>query len=125
MIAKGSFVIDKKDVQPVEWQGGQMSHTRFYKTFTGDLTGTSIVEAIMIAAENDGASVYVGVERFECAVHGKTGTFLLTHGATHHAGGGVTDWKIVAGSGTGELQGITGTAEILPKHDFELTYQLP
>jgi hypothetical protein len=82
MVSKSSFVIDKKDVQPVEWQGGQMSHTRFYKTFTGDLAGTSVVEAMMMAGENDGASVYVGIERFECAVDGKAGTFILTHAAT-------------------------------------------
>jgi hypothetical protein len=125
MEAKSAFVIDNKDVHPVEWQGGQMSHTRFYKTFTGDLAGTSVVEAVMMAAENDGASVYVGIERFECAVHGKTGTFLLTHAATHHASGGGAEWKIVSGSGTGELAGIAGRAQILPKHEFELTYELP
>jgi hypothetical protein len=125
MVSKSSFVIDNKDVHPVEWQGGQMSHTRFYKTFTGDLAGTSVVEAVMMAAENDGASVYVGIERFECAVHGKTGTFLLTHAATHHASGGGAEWKIVSGSGTGELAGIAGRAQILPKHEFELTYELP
>jgi hypothetical protein len=123
MTAKGSFVIDNKDVHPVEWQGGQMSHTRFHKTFSGDLTGTSIVEAIMMAGDNDGASVYVGIERFECVVHGKSGTFLLTHSATHHASGGAAEWKIAAGSGTGELQGITGSAQILPRHEFELTYE--
>ncbi|MEO6214077.1 MAG: DUF3224 domain-containing protein [Vicinamibacterales bacterium] len=125
MRATSAFTIDKKDVQPVEWQGGQMSHTRFYKMFTGDLTGTSIVEAIMMAAENDGASVYVGIERFECAIHGRTGTFLLTHAATHHASGGGAAWQIVSGSGTGELQGITGDGQILPKHELALTYELP
>ena len=125
MQASSAFVIDKKDVQPVEWQGGQMSRARFYKTFTGQLAGTSIVEAVMMAAENEGASVYVGVERFECSVNGRTGTFLLTHAATQHSTGGRADWKIVAGSGTGELAGITGEAQILPKHEFELTYELP
>src|SRR5215207_5613056 len=99
MQAMSAFVIDSKDVQPVKWQGGQMSHTRFYKTFTGEVAGTSIVEAIMMAGENDGASVYVGIERFDGSVHGKMGTFLLTHAATHHASGGGADWKIVAGSG--------------------------
>ena len=125
MQAKSAFVIDKKDVQPVEWQGGQMSHTRFYKTFTGAVEGTSIVEAVMMAGDNDGASVYVGIERFECAVDGKSGTFLLTHAATHHASGGEAEWKIVAGSGTGQLAGITGHAQILPSHEFALTYELP
>ena len=124
MQATSAFTIDKKDVNPVEWHGGQMSHTRFYKTFTGDLTGTSIVEAIMMGPEDDGPAVYVGIERFDCTIHGRTGTFLLTHAATHHASGGGASWRIVDGSGTGELAGIRGEAQILPKHDLALTYEL-
>jgi hypothetical protein len=40
-IAQSSFVIDKKDGSPVEWEGGNMGHNTFYKTFTGDIVGTS------------------------------------------------------------------------------------
>jgi len=124
MQVKSAFTIDKKDVHPAEWQGGQMTHTRFYKTFTGEIVGSSIVEAIMMTPESDGPAVYVGIERFECTILGRKGTFLLMHAATHHASGGSASWQIVAGSGTGELAGIRGEGQILPNHELALSYEL-
>jgi hypothetical protein len=123
-IARSSFVIDKKTPSPVTFPGGQMSHTRFEKTFTGDVVGTSVVEALLAGLDHDGPAIYVGIERFDCRVGGRTGTFVLMHAATQHAGGGSASWTIVPGSGTGELAGITGKGEILPNHDFVMTYDV-
>lgn len=121
--AESSFVIDKKDATPVEWTGGHMGHNSFYKTFTGDITGTSIVKAIMLMTESLGPAVYVGIERYDCAVLGKKGTFLLTHSAVMLNGAQQAQWIIVEGSGTDDLKGIRGRGEILPKHDFVLEYE--
>ncbi|MBC8087468.1 MAG: DUF3224 domain-containing protein [Phycisphaerae bacterium] len=123
-IAQSSFVIDKKDAVPVEWEGGNMGHNSFHKTFSGDITGTSLVKAIMLVNENSGPAVYVGVERFHCSVHGKQGTFLLTHTAFMPDPERITRWQIVPGSGTGELAGISGTGEIQPGHNFRMEYNL-
>ena len=120
--AQSSFVIDKKDAAAVEWEGGNMGHNSFYKTFTGDLVGTSLVKAIMLMTENGGPAVYVGIERFDCTLMGRKGTFLLTHSAVMHNGAQHGLWTIVAGSGTGELADIHGQGEILPKHEFVLDY---
>ena len=120
--AKCSFIIDRKTPNPVSFEGGQMTHTRFEKTFSGDITGTSIVEALMAGLADNGPAVYVGIERFDCSVEGRKGTFVLMHAATQHRSGGSASWTIVPGSGTGELAGISGKGEILPKHDFVLTY---
>jgi len=123
--AKSSFVIDKKTPAAISFQGGQMTHTRFEKTFTGDLVGTSVVEALLAGLDNDGPAIYVGIERFDCTVGGMKGTFVLMHSATQHSSGGTAAWTIVQGSGTGQLAGISGHGEILPGHDFVLTYELP
>ncbi len=122
--AKSSFVIDKKTPNPVSFEGGQMTHTRFEKTFTGDIVGTSVVEALLAGLDNGGPAIYVGIERFACTVAGRKGTFVLMHAATQHGSGGSASWTIVQGSGTGQLAGISGAGEILPNHDFVLSYEL-
>jgi hypothetical protein len=52
---------------------------------------------------------------------GGLGSFLLLHQAMQP---GPATWTIAAGSGTGELAGISGNAEILPGHQFTLDYEL-
>ena len=59
---------------------------------------------------------------------GKQGTFTLQHFATMDASGSHMQVQIVPGSGTGQLQGITGTFTINivgKQHNYELTYELP
>lgn len=124
LVAQSSFVIDKKDAAPIDWEGGHMSQNSFYKSFTGDITGTSLVKAIMLVTENSGPAVYVGVERYNVTVNGKQGTFLLTHMAYMPDPMKITRWEIVPNSGTGELSGISGTGEIQPGHNFRLEYTL-
>ena len=123
-IAQSSFVIDRKDATPVEWEGGSMSHNTFHKTFTGEIVGTSVVKAVMLVTENSGPAVYAGVERFNCTVNGRKGSFLLTHTALMPDPDNRTRWEIVAGSGSDELTGIRGKGEIQPGHNFRLEYEL-
>ncbi|MEO7359344.1 MAG: DUF3224 domain-containing protein, partial [Gemmatimonadaceae bacterium] len=84
--------------------------------------GTSLVKAVMMVSENAGPAVYVGIERYDVAVHGKQGTFLLTHTAYMPDPSKITRWEIVPGSGAGELSGISGTGIIEPGHNFRLEY---
>lgn len=120
--ANGAFTIDKRDTTATPWEGGQMTRTRWHKTFTGDLTGTSVIEATMLGLDDGGPAVYVGLERIAGTLHGREGTFILLHAATNHGNDNTTLWTIVRGSGTGQLAGIRGEAEILAKHGFVLTY---
>lgn len=126
--AEGAFVIDQRDETPIDWAGARMRRAHWTKKFTGDLSGTSAVEFIM--GELDGAGggeaarVYVGVERFDCTLRGRSGTFVLVHTATMLGSEHQAQWTILPGSGTGELAGISGQAEILPNHDFILDYDL-
>ncbi|MGV3708553.1 MAG: DUF3224 domain-containing protein [Gemmatimonas sp.] len=124
-VANSAFVIDKKDTTPLDFEGGHMSQNNFYKTFTGDITGTSLVKAIMMVSENSGPAVYVGIERYNVTVNGKQGSFMLTHTAYMPDPENLTRWEIVPGSGSGELTGISGHGEILPGHNFKLEYTLP
>ncbi|HEV2088219.1 MAG TPA: DUF3224 domain-containing protein [Cryptosporangiaceae bacterium] len=122
--AESSFTVDDRDMTPVDWEGGAMSRARFTKTFTGDLVGSSVVEAAMLMAANDGPVAYVGLERIEGALHGRTGSFVLLHAATGHRGEQTGSWTIVSGSGGGELTGIQGSGTITEEHEFTLDYEI-
>ena len=121
--AESSFTIDKTEETPVEWAGGSVNRARWYKTFTGDLTGTSEIE-ITMGKLDSGAMVYVGVERFDVELRGRKGTFVVMHSSTMLGADYEMNLQVVPGSGTSELAGITGTAQITPNHDLLLEYEI-
>jgi hypothetical protein len=89
-----------------------LGRVAFRKTYKGDdLTGTSVATML-----NCGQLAYTAMERVSGTLGGRTGSFVLMHGA---APGGyrpdVATGVIVAGSGTGELAGLSGRMEI--RHD--------
>jgi len=120
-----AFTNDSWDEVPNDaWAEDTLSRASITKTFTGEITGTSKVESIMLRTPNDGPMVYVAVERFDVKIDGKSGGFVLIHDATMVDGKYDSSWRVLPGSGSGDLAGITGTGEITPKHDFFLTYDL-
>jgi Protein of unknown function (DUF3224) len=121
--ARSPFTVDGKDESPVDWTGGSVNRARWVKTFTGDLSGTSEIEFLMGTLDT-GAMVYVGVERFDCELNGRKGTFVVQHAATMLGADYEATWKIVPGSGTGELTGISGHGQITPDHDLLLEYEI-
>jgi uncharacterized protein DUF3224 len=92
--------------------GVSLTRTKVTKTFTGDLEGTSVAELLMAGAPNDSAA-YVGFERIECKLNGRYGSFILHHNAVSARGEQSATWTIMANSGTGELQSISGAAQIV------------
>ena len=89
-------------------EGPKLARATVRKTFTGALTGTSVTE--LLTARGDGGSGYVASERVTGTLDGRTGTFVLQHGGIDGPDGTTAFGTILAGSGTGELAGLTGTA---------------
>lgn len=83
------------------------------KRYQGEIAGVS---ATMFTSAFDHASAkgtYVAMESFEGALHGKKGAFNFLHSASTDGGGrGDEFFRIVDGSGTDELAGISGTGGI-------------
>ena len=78
------------------------------KTFDGELKGEA-TGALLMCASADGSAGYTIMDRVTGELCGRKGSFVMIHGATsdeNRAGG-----KIVPGSGTDELKGISGTVE--------------
>lgn len=111
-----TFSFDSWDEQEVlDVEGARIVRTTFAKTFTGELEGTSRGEMVMAHA-TQGSAAYTGYERVEGTLAGRTGAFLLRHNAFMAEGAGSSEVVIMDSSGTGELAGLSGTANIT-RHD--------
>jgi hypothetical protein len=122
-----AFTIARWDeTENKDWNGGKLTRTLATKEFKGEIDGTSVLEAVMLKAEgNQGVMAYVGLERISCTLEGRTGTFVLIHNAEAIGIERNATWKILPGSGTDGLTGISGYGEIAPNHEFKLIYELP
>jgi hypothetical protein len=126
--ATASFEITTWDEQPYDERDGvKLSRTRVVKSFRGEIEGESTAELLMALAGEDSAA-YVGMERVSGRVNGRQGSFVYLHSATATGGSRSASWEVVAGSGTGELAGISGRIgiDILPDggHVVTLDYEL-
>lgn len=94
------------------------------KKYSGALIGVGVGQMISKRTES-GTAVYSAIEEFEGSINGKTGGFTLIHFGQMSAQGQTLDVTIVSGSGTGELQGISGALEIIQEdkeHKYVLNY---
>jgi hypothetical protein len=122
--ATSAFTVESRDNDPTEFAGGDLVRARWSKALTGEINGHSEVHLLLLQ-QTDGPAAYVGLERYDVEIHGRHGTFLLMHSATMNGSDHQATWTIVSGSGTGDLVGLSGDAEITPEHQFILRYTLP
>jgi hypothetical protein len=75
-----------------------------------------------------GSGGYVAMERVTGTLKGRAGSFVLQHSGTMTRGTPTLSVTVVPDSGTGQLEGITGTLTIKVdqgKHSYEFEYTLP
>jgi hypothetical protein len=98
------------------------------KTFAGGMAGSSRVEMMATSDGKSPSGGYVALERFTGTVDGRRGGFVLQHSGIMAPGMMQIDVVVSPGTGTGELEGITGTFEIRregKQHHYTLRYTLP
>lgn len=106
--------------------GPKLSRVDVKRTFNGEMQGTG--EAVLLMCQStEGNAGYIANEKVICKIAGKSGSFVLQHGATMGSEAHEPFGYIVPGSGTGDFKGMSGSC--VWKHDdtqssFELTYQL-
>jgi hypothetical protein len=129
--ASGTFDLHDWTQQTYDDQpGAHLAKASNRKTFHGDIVGTSVADLIFVAVPNDAGEfagrAYVGVERITGRVHGRCGSFVVTHTADMATGMTVA---VVAGSATEELHGLTGQLKIDRSddgsHTYTFDYELP
>ncbi|CAN5888560.1 DUF3224 domain-containing protein [soil metagenome] len=106
-------------------EGGALGRMTIDKVYTGDVVATSKGQMLMAMTSVKASAAYVAVERVSGTVHGKRGTFAMHHTGVMSRGTPSLAVVIVPDSGTDELEGITGTLNIIiekGEHSYELDY---
>ena len=124
MIASGTFEIV---FEPHDADGaiGQMA---FDKRFEGGFVGTSRGRMLTAGTPVEGSAAYVAIEVVEGTLDGLAGGFTCRQVGSMVRGETSLEISIVADSGTGELEVLTGTStiEIIDGvHHYKLEYSLP
>ncbi len=108
--------------------GAKLSHANGTQRFSGDIEGDGSVEWLMCYLAGGGAS-YVGLQRIEGSLAGKKGSFVIQAVGRFDGGASSGSWAVIEGSGTGELEGITGEGRFEapggPNATYSLEYRLP
>jgi hypothetical protein len=127
--ANARFAIQTWDEKPWSEADGLPKVTRasVRKTLTGDLEGEGQVEYLM-SYRSDGSATFVGLERVVGRLDGRTGSFVLQRSGVFEDGRAKESYTVVAGSATGELQGLRGEGTSAVghglEHPFTLDYEL-
>jgi Protein of unknown function (DUF3224) len=125
--ASAPFTNDRYDEEPYgEGEGVELSRVHISRTFSGDLEGSSTAEILI--AKSEGGGAYSGHDLITGTLDGKAGGFVIQHGGIMGPEGVTNAGTIVPGTGSGELEGITGEATLLAdeegNHTLTLVYEL-
>jgi len=136
MRAKGTYTVKKWEEKTYEQISPEMKMTKASVEygFSGELEGKATVEYLMFYSyvdptdQHKATASYVGLIRFDGTVAGRAGSFVLEDNGTFQSGAANSTLRIANDSGTGALQGITGTGIYRADREgcrFELEYNLP
>ncbi len=114
---KASFQITSWNEETVgeEKDGSTVKRAVVTQTYKGDMEGTGTVSYVMFYRDQKTAD-FIGFEQFEGEVKGKNGAFVMRHDGVFKDGKASSDWIIEIGSGSGELDGITGDGSFKAGH---------
>jgi hypothetical protein len=111
--AVATFVNDVyEEGDAVERDGVALRRVYIERTFSGDIEGRSAGE-LTTSGLQDGVAAYVAIDVISGTLDGREGTFVLSHRGTVSAAGASTVGEVVPGSGSGGLEGLEGTSEIV------------
>ena len=104
----------------------ELSRVHISRTFRDELEGESTAE--LMIAKSEGGGGYVGHDRVTGTLQGRTGGFVFQHAGVMGPDGITNTGAIVPGSGSGDLEGITGEGTMLAddqgNHTLTLEYEL-
>jgi hypothetical protein len=109
-------------------EGAALARMSLDKQYHGDLDASSKGEMLSAVGSVNGSAGYVAIEKVDGTLGGRKGTFVLQHNATMTRGAPYLNIIVVPDTGTGELEGLTGTMKIIiapgGKHSYEFDYAL-
>lgn len=110
-VIRGAFDISGWEAEPytVEGANGELTRVTATKQFVGDVEGTSVAELLM--AGNTRGAGYVASEVFTGTFLGRRGSVIVQHWGLAEGTAAASSGHIVPGSGTGDLEGVSGKVE--------------
>lgn len=109
--------------------GGAANRMSFKKAWRGDLEATGDGVLLSGGDANSGNAGYVVLETVNGSLGGRAGSFLFQQFGTLTGGAPELRYLVVPGSGSHELEGLTGELELTidedGTHNYEITYDLP
>jgi len=131
--AIGTFQVAVTPADPEVVEAGLgLSRYSLAKTFSGDLTGTSVGQMLAggpspgVGGADTGS--YVAMERIVGNLDGREGAFLMAHRGDMGPQGYSLSITVVPNSGTGALAGLEGELDLTITdgvHHYDLAYSLP
>ena len=129
MHAEGTFDVKNTPLTPDDALAGTaVGRYGLDKQFHGNLEGTSKGEMLGAGNPATGTAGYVAIEQVTGTLNGRAGSFALQHFGTMEDNKFELTVKVVPGSGTGALTGISGSMTIVivsGKHSYKFDYTLP
>jgi hypothetical protein len=86
---------------------GKLTHASVTQRFSGAIDATATIGWLM-AYRPDGTARFVGMQRMDGSVDGRKGTFVVESIGDFTDGVAKGALRVVPGSGTGDLTGLTG-----------------
>ena len=135
MKAKGTFTIKKWEEKNAEEISPEMKTTKasVEYAFEGEAQGVVSVDYLMFYKyfdpndQHKSSATFVGLLQFKGKLLGKGGSFFVEENGFFENGAVSSTFKIIDGSGLGELKQISGTGHYLADQDgsrFEFDYNL-
>lgn len=121
----GTFTVTGGSEQTVREAPGEVKLTRVSGTqrFGGGIAGIGSVEWVF-CYRLDGSARFAGFQRIEGSIDGRTGSLVMESTGDHDGKRSKGHWRVVPGSGTGELAGIGGEGSFEAPGGPEVTYEL-
>lgn len=127
-IASGTFEVTVTVAETEETpEGHTLGRSTLEKRFHGDLQGTGRGQMLTALTTEEGSAGYVAIERVFGTLHDREGAFLLQHSGLMDEGAPILTIGVIPDSGTGGLEGLTGTMTIsieAGRHHYEFRYSL-
>jgi hypothetical protein len=103
--------------------GAKLTKATIGQALSGELEGETTAEMLM-CYRPDGTASFLGQQRVEGTLGGRSGAFTLHSTGTFEGGEARSALTVVEGSGTGELAGLRGTGTAVAGSDMKVAVTL-
>ena len=123
--ARGKFTVESGGEDPYEALDGgvRLTHAHGTQSFSGDIQADGAVHWLMLY-RSDKTAQFVGLQRISGSIGGRRGSVVLAAEGTHDGKGSTISLEVVPGSGSGDLEGISGNGKLTNPGGKTGTYEL-